>query len=115
YGAKPRTECRLVNVELIRVDGALDNVFTEPIDACDEHHIGKTGFGVECEHHAADGAVGAHHLHHAGRERDLEVVEALVNAIGNSPCREQRRETMTAGVKKLIGASNVEITFVLAG
>src|SRR5512144_3228661 len=37
YGARARAERRLVNVELIRVDGALHDVFTEPIDAGDEH------------------------------------------------------------------------------
>ena len=108
-------EGRLVDVELVWIDGALHDILAEPIDAGDEHHVAETRLGVEREHDAARGAVGAHHLHHADREADLEVIEAVVDPIGDRAVGEDRGEAAAAGLEQCIGAAHVEEAFVLAG
>ena len=67
-GAIAGAERRLVHVELVGIDGALHDVFAEPVDAGDEHHVAEARLGVEREDDAARGAVGPHHLHHADGE-----------------------------------------------
>ena len=78
----PCRERGLEDVELVRVDRALHDVFAQAVGAGDEHDVAKAGFGVERKDDAAGGQVGAHHLHHADRLEDLEVVEAVVHAVG---------------------------------
>ena len=50
---------------------------------------------------AARGPVGSHHLHDPDRERDLEMVEPIVNSIGNGPIGEDRREAAPAGLEQV--------------
>ena len=61
------------------------------------------------------GQVRAHHALHADRQGDLEVVEALVDAIGDRPVGEQRGEAALAGVEQDLAALDVQIRFLLAG
>ena len=42
----------LVDVELVRINGSLDNVLAEAECGGDEHDITKPRFGIEREHHA---------------------------------------------------------------
>ncbi len=72
----------LVDIELVGVDGALDNRLAESIGARDEDHVAKTGFGVQREHDATGADVTAHHLLHTRRQRDLIMTKALVDAVG---------------------------------
>ena len=72
-------------------------------------------FGVEREDHAASGAVGAHHLHHSDGQADLEMIEAVVDAIDDRPVGEERGEALSAGLDDVVGAADVEIALVLPG
>src|SRR5579872_2700732 len=76
-------EGRLVDIEFVRVDCALDDVLAEPIDASDEHDVTKSGFGIQGKYDAACCAIRSHHFHHADRERDFEMIESIIDAIGN--------------------------------
>ena len=104
-----------MHVELVWIDGALHDVFAEPVDPGDEHHVAETRLGVEREHDAARGTVGPHHLHHADGEAHLEVVEAVVDPIGDRAVGENRGEAAAAGLEQCIRATHVEKAFVLAG
>ena len=55
HGAMALPEGRLVDIELVGIDAALDDVLAEPVGAGDEHHVAKAGLGVEREDHAARG------------------------------------------------------------
>ena len=79
----PGTQTRLVDVELVGVDGALHDRLAEAVGARDEHRVIEARLGVEGEHHARGPDVGAHHALHSGREGDVVVVEAVVHAVGD--------------------------------
>ena len=81
---------RLVDIEFVGIDLALDDVFAQPVGAGDENHVAKARFGVESEDHAAGGEIGADHLHHADRQRDLEMVEAVIDPVDDGPIGEDR-------------------------
>ena len=102
-----RPKRRLVHVELVGIDGALNDVLAEPIDAGDEHDITEAGFGIQRESDAAGGAIRPHHLHHADRERDLEVVESLVGAIGDRAVGEDGCKAASAGFEQIVGATDI--------
>ena len=93
-----------MDVELVGVDRALDDVLAEPVGAGDEHDVAKARLGVEGEHHARGGEVRADHLHDPDRERDLEVVEALVDAVVDGAVGEQAGEAAPAGVEQALGS-----------
>ena len=44
---------RLVDVELVGIDGSLDDIFAQPVDTGDEYDVAKAGFGIEREDDAA--------------------------------------------------------------
>ena len=90
-----------MDVELVGIDLALHDVLAEAVGAGDEHDVAKAGFGVEREDHAARREVGAHHLHHADRQRDLEMVEAVVDAIDDGAVGEDRGEAAAAGLEQV--------------
>ena len=113
--AVARAKRRLVDVELVGIDRPLHDVFAEPVDAGDEHDIAKAGFGVQREHDAAGGAIRPHHLHHADRERDLEMVESIVDAIGDRAIGENGCKAAAAGFEQIVGAADIQKTLVLAG
>ena len=75
----------------------------------------KPGFRVEREGDPAGGEIGAHHLHHADREADLEMVEAIVVAIDDGAIGEHRREAAAARLEELVRAADVQVALVLAG
>ncbi len=77
------TKRRLVDVELVGIDCALHDIFAEAVDTGDENDVPKAGFGVEREDYAAGRCVGPHHLHDADRQRHFEMVEPVVDPIGN--------------------------------
>jgi hypothetical protein len=73
-----------VDVELVRVDLALHDVLAESIGPGDEDHVSEAGLRIEGEDDAACRQVRADHLHHPDRESDLEVIEAVIDAINDS-------------------------------
>ena len=56
----------LVEVELVRVHGALHNGLAEPPGRGDEYGVAEPGVGVEREHYAARAEIGADHVLNAG-------------------------------------------------
>jgi hypothetical protein len=104
-----------VHIEFIRVDCALDDVLAEPIGPGDEHHVAEARLRVEREGDAARSLVGAHHLHDTDRQRNLEVIEAIVDPVGNRTVGEQRREAAAANLDDGLRSANVEKALVLAG
>jgi hypothetical protein len=106
---------RLVDVELVGIDRTLDDVFPESVRASDEHNLAKARFCVEREYDAAGCPVGTHHLHHADRERHLEVIEAIVDPVRNRAVGEDGSETAPAHLDDRSRVTNIEEAFVLAG
>jgi hypothetical protein len=108
-------ERRLVDIEFVGIDLALHDVLAEAIGAGDEHHVAEAGLGIQREDHAARRVVGAHHLHHADRQEDLEVVEAVVDAINNGAVGEQRGKALPASLEHVVRAADIQIALMLAG
>jgi hypothetical protein len=105
---------RLEHVELVRVDRTLHHVLPKTICAGDEDDVAKPGLGVEGEDHAGTGEVRAHHFHHADRQPDLEVVEAVFDAVDDRAVHEQAGEAPSDTVEERGLAGNVEVGFMLA-
>ena len=59
--------------------------------------------------------VGAHHLHHADRQADLEMIEAVVDAVDDAAIGEQRGEAAAAGLEQIVVAADVKVALMLAG
>ena len=114
HGPVALLEGRLVNVVLVRVDRTLNHGFSQPVGAGDEDHVGKAGFRVHREDDAAGGQVGADHLHHRHRQRDLEVIEVALDAIADRPVGEERGEAALVGVDQQRLAAHVQVGVVLA-
>ena len=102
HAAKSLGQGRLVNVELVGIDLALDDGFAEAVTAGDEDHVAKSGFGIEREDDAAGAMIGAHHLHHGDRERHLEMIEAVVDAVGNRAIGEDGGKAAPAGLEQVL-------------
>ena len=114
-GAVSEAKRRLVDVEFIGIDRALDDVFAKPVDTGDEDDVTKAGFRIQRECNAAGGAVGPHHLHHADRKGDLEMVEPIVGPIGDRAVGENGSKAAPTGVDQILRAADVEEALVLAG
>ncbi len=105
----------LVDVELVHVDRTLDHVLADAPGTGDEHRVLEAGLGVDREHHARACEVRADHLLHADREGDLEVVEALVDPVGDRPVGEQRGLAAAHGIQQQCRPAHVQVALVLAG
>ena len=112
--AKPLFQGRLVNVELVRIDTALDDGFAETVTTRDENHIAKSRFGIEREGDATGREIRADHLHHSDGEGDLEVIEAIVDAVGNRAIGKNGGKATPAGLEQILRAADVEEAFMLA-
>ncbi len=88
-GLKPLLEGGLKDIILIRINGALHDIFPKPIGGVDQNDIRESRFRINREEHACCGQIGTHHLLHADRQRDLEMVEPFIDSIGNGPVGEQ--------------------------
>ena len=106
---------RLVDVELIGIDGALHHGLAQAVGSSDEHHVAKSGFRVEREHDTGCAQIAAHHVLHADRQRHRAVIEFVVHAIGDGAIVEQRRVHFVHGLEQLLLAAHVEKSFLLAG
>ena len=111
----PWREGRLVDIELVGIDLALHDVLAEPIGTGDEHHVAKAGFGIEREDDAARRQIGADHLHHADRQSDLEMVEAVVDAVDDGAVGEDRGEAAPARLEQIVFAAHIEKALMLSG
>ena len=107
-------QCRLEHVELVGIDGALHDAFTKAICAGDQDGVGETRFGIDREHHARAGEIGAHHLLHAHRQGHLRVIEAVMHPVDDGPVGEQRRVAAPHGVEQHRLAVNVEERLLLS-
>ena len=114
HAAKALAERGFVHIKLVRVYRALHHVFTQAPGTGDEHHVRVTRLGVDGEHHAAGRLVAAHHLHHRHRQKHLEMVEPVVDAVRDGAVREQRGLTALDRVNQQLFALNVEVGVVLA-
>ena len=110
-----RLEHGLVHIELVGVHGALHHGLAQAVAAGDEHHVFKTGFGVDGEHHTCRAQVGTHHALHASGQGHHVVLEALVHAVGDGAVVVQRREHFLHLVHDFVDAHHVQEGFLLAG
>ena len=99
----------------VRIHRALHDRFTQAVGGGQEHRIAEAGFGVDAEHHAGGGQIGAHHALHPDREGHLQVVETMQNPIGDGPIGEQGGVATPAGRQQLRFAADVQKGFLLAG
>jgi hypothetical protein len=98
----------LVDVELVRIDGALDDGFAEAVTRGHEHGVAKAGLGVEREQHARGAHVGADHQLHAGREKHVLMLEAMMHPIGNRTVVVEGREDFPDPMQHVLDADDVE-------
>ena len=106
---------RLEDVELVRVDRALDHVLAQAPGAGEEDRVLEAGLGVDGEHDARAGGVGTDHLLHHDGQVDVELAEPLVVAVADGPVGEQRGEAALAGVDERLRAADVQVGVLLAG
>ena len=106
---------RLVDVELVGIDGALDHGLAEAVARGDEDDVGEAALGVDREHHAGRADVAAHHPLHPGRERDVAVRVALVHAVADGAVVVEAGEDLAHLRQHLVDAGDVEEGLLLAG
>ena len=82
-GLKPRLQRRFEDVVFVRIDRTLDDVFAQSVSGVDQHGIAEASFRVDREHDPGGAEIGAHHALHANGKRDLEMIEAFVDAVRN--------------------------------
>ena len=107
-------EGRLEDIELIRVDNPLDDVFTQPVGSGDENHIPEARFRVQGKHDPRTGQIGAHHLLDGDGKSHVEVVEMFVFPVGNRPVREKGGETLLAGLNQSDITPDIQIGVLLS-
>ena len=108
-------ERRLVDVELVGIDGALDDRLAEPVARGDEDDVGKAALGVDREHHAGGADVAAHHALDACREGDVAVRVALVDAIADGAVVVEAGEDLAHAGEHAVDSRDVEEGLLLAG
>ena len=114
-GRAARRQGGLVDVELVRVDGALDHGLAEAVGGGDEDGVLEPGFGVHREHHAGSADVGTDHALDARGERHLGVLELVVHAVGDGPVVVEGREDVLDGGQDVLDAADVQEGFLLPG
>ena len=105
---------RLVDVELVRIDRALDDHFAQAIRSGDEYHVPEAGFRVQGEHHPARTQIAAHHLLHGSRERHAAVVKAVMGTVGNGALVVERGIDPPDGLEDVVDAADVQKRLLLA-
>ena len=114
HGGPASGQGRLVDIELVGIDGALDHHFAQAIAGGDKDGIAETRFRVQGEHDAGGGEVAAHHALDAGGEGDVAMLEALVDAVGDGPIVEQGGEHLLDAVFDIVQTLDVEEGLLLA-
>ena len=108
-------EQRLEYHVFVRIGCAFYHHFPQTPCCADPHDARETALGVDGKHHAGARLVRAHHLLHAGGERDFEMIELFLLAVTDRPIGEKRRVTFAARIDDRVLARNVEIGFLLSG
>ena len=106
-GTKALLERRLMHVEFIGIDRTLDDVFAESVGAGNERNVAEARFRIEREHDAARRLIRADHLHDTDRQRHLEVIEPIIDAIRNCTVGKDRGEAPATGLDYGALAPNV--------
>lgn len=70
---------------------------------------------MDAEHHPRRTRVGGDHLLHSGRQGHLEVVEAVLLAIGDRPVGKKRRKAVLAALEHVVLTAHVQKGVLLAG
>ena len=83
HGAFAGLEHRLVHIKFVRVDRALHHGLAEPVARGDEHHLVKTGLGIDGEHDAGRAQVGAHHALNTRTQSDMLMGKTLVHPVAD--------------------------------
>ena len=99
---------RLEDQEFVRIDPALDHGFAQAVGAVDQDDVGKTGLGIDREHDARTAEIRADHGLHAGRQRDANLVDAVVLSIADGAIGVQRGEASAHGVEQCGFAAHVQ-------
>ena len=115
HRAAPGAKRRLVDVELIRIDGALHHGLAETVRGGDEDHVAKARVRVEREHDAGRPQVAAHHVLYADRQRDGAVIELVVDTVGNCAVIEQRGIHFVNAALEVLLAPHVQKGLLLTG
>ncbi len=105
---------RLVNIELVGIDGALHHRLAQTVARGDEDDVGKAAFGVDREHHAGGAEVAANHPLHSGRQRDVAVGVALVDAIADGAVVVETGEDLAHLGQNVVDSRDVEVSLLLA-
>ena len=88
-----RREIGLVQVELVGVDGTLNDGLAESIRRRDEHDLIEPRFRIEREHHPRGAEIAAHHPLHACRKRDVRMRKSLMHPVGDRAIVIEARQT----------------------
>ena len=106
---------RFVDVEFVRVHRALHHHLAQTPRRGDKHHLVKAGFGIDGEHDAGGGQIGADHPLHPGGERHAAVIVTLMHAVGDCAIVKQRSKHVLHGNEHGVKALHVEECLLLPG
>ena len=104
-----------MDIEFVGIDLTLHDILAEPPRSGDENHVAEAGFGVERKDDAAGRKIGADHFHDPDRQRDLEVVEAVVDPINDGAVGKDRGKTAPARLDCIGLAAHVQKALMLPG
>ncbi len=99
----------------IGVHLALHDRLAQAPRGVDDHHLGEARLRVEREHHAGAPAIGADHALHAHRQRHVEVVVAVLLAVGDGAVAEERGHAVLVRPEQVGLAHHVEVALLLPG
>jgi hypothetical protein len=112
---RSRLERRLEHAVLVGRDRSLYHIFAEAVGRIDQHDVPEARLGIEREHHARGAEVRTNHALHSNRQRDLRVIESLVDAVRDRPILEQGGKTALARIEQRVPALHVQVGFLLTG
>ena len=104
-----------MDVELIGVHRPLHHHLAEPPGGGDKHHLIKTGFGIDGEHHAGRGQIGTDHPLHPGGKRHPAMIVPLMHAVGNGAIVKQRSKHVLHRDEHGVKALHVKECLLLTG
>ena len=113
-GTLARLEHGLVHIELIRIHSALHHRLAQPVAGGDEHHVFKTGLGVNREHDAGRAHIGAHHALNARTQGNMLVRKTLVHAVADGPVVVKAGKHFPDFVQHFFDADDIQKGFLLA-
>ncbi|GBE45487.1 hypothetical protein BMS3Bbin11_00575 [bacterium BMS3Bbin11] len=106
---------RFMYIKLIGVYRTLHYIFTQSVSSGNKHHITKTGFGIKGKHDTTGSKVRTHHLHNTNRQRDFEMLEALIDTVMNRTISKQAGKTTAADIQQLLFTFNIKVGVLLPG